>query len=60
MVREASFLVLPNPTPLICALLVLVAQAPVLAFMARSPKPELFPRAVAHGCLCRCAWWLRA
>ena len=53
--QEAKFLMLPNVTPLACAGLVLVAQAPVLAYIARSPRPELFPRAAVHACLCRCA-----
>ena len=55
MVKDATFQALPSISPLICTLLVLFAQAPVLIAMTRSPRPELFPRAVVDGCLSRYA-----
>ena len=55
MVKDATFQALPSISPLICTLLVLFAQAPVLIAMTRSPRLELFPRAVVDGCLSRCA-----
>ncbi|OQR99237.1 dolichyl pyrophosphate Glc1Man9GlcNAc2 alpha-1,3-glucosyltransferase-like [Achlya hypogyna] len=52
LVQEATFVVLPNVAPAVCALLTLLAMAPVLRDVFKYPDPSLFMPALVYCMLC--------
>ncbi|OQS03246.1 dolichyl pyrophosphate Glc1Man9GlcNAc2 alpha-1,3-glucosyltransferase-like [Thraustotheca clavata] len=52
LVQEATFVVLPNIAPIVCALLTLLAMTPVLRDVYKYPDPSLFMPALIYCMLC--------
>ena len=48
-----NFAVLPNISPAISPLMVILAMLPVLVALWRNPRPVVFVRSIAYASLCR-------